>query len=186
MIPEPYLSAPDLPFDPHGWFYNEKQLEECLKDNPMNVIEIGSWLGCSTRFIAKRLPVGGKLYAVDTWKGSLEEEAHRTDPRLPFLYPIFLSNIKHAKLTHVIIPIRMESLLAAESLTIQADLIYIDGAHDAKSVYQDIMAWHSHLTPKGILCGDDITWDTVRYGVELAALVLEKIVEKRGNFWKLL
>lgn len=183
-ISEPYRSAPDLPFDPHGWFYNHKQLEECLKNKPMTIIEIGSWLGCSTRFIAQRLPPGGKLYAVDTWKGSLEEESHQNDPRLPLLYPLFLSNVKHAKLTELIIPMRMTSLEAAVKFHLKADLIYIDGAHDTRSVYQDIMAWYPLLAPGGILCGDDITWDTVRSAVELAAIVLEQTVTIQGNFWR--
>jgi predicted O-methyltransferase YrrM len=184
QMPEPYLSAPDLPFDPHGWFYNQKPLEECLQNKPKTVIEIGSWLGASTRFIAERLSSGGKLYAIDTWKGSLDEEQHREDPRLAHIYPLFLSNVKHAKLTHVIIPVRMESLEAARQLNIKADLIYIDGAHDTQSVYADIMAWYDHLNPGGILCGDDIQWSSVRDAVVLAAIALKQTIEAEGNFWK--
>ena len=180
-MPEPYLSSPDLPFDPHGWFFNQKPLEECLLSNPKTVIEVGSWLGASTRFIAERLSSGSKLYAVDTWKGSIE---HTDDPRLPHLYSLFLSNVKHAKLTHVIIPVRMESLEAARQLNIKADLIYIDGAHDTKSAYEDIISWYDHLNPGGILCGDDFKWGTVHEAVVHAAIALKQTIEVQDNFWK--
>ena len=121
---EPYCYTNDLEFDDHGWFFNEKQLESCIREkNPMVVIEVGSWLGASTRFIGSRLPEGGKLYAVDTWLGSPSETVHTKDPRLPFLYQLFLSNVKHACLTEVIVPVRMNSLEASKALVVNADLI---------------------------------------------------------------
>lgn len=123
--PEPYNSINDLPFDGHGWFINGNQLEPILNSyRPKTVIEIGSWLGSSTRFIAEHIPEGSMLYAVDTWRGSPNEPVHMQDPRLPFLYQLFLSNIKHAGLTHKIIPVRMESLEAAKALNVRADDLF--------------------------------------------------------------
>jgi len=96
-MPEPYASIADLPFDEHGWFGNARQLEPILAANqPKIVIEVGSWLGCSTRFIASRIDEDAVVYAIDTWKGSPEEAVHMQDPRLPHLYQLFLSNVKHA------------------------------------------------------------------------------------------
>ncbi|MCE2983327.1 MAG: class I SAM-dependent methyltransferase [Parachlamydia sp.] len=184
--PEPYCSIVDLPFDNHGWFVNKDQLEICLKEKPINtIIEIGSWLGCSTRFFASSIGENGKVYAVDTWKGSVQEVGGHKDPRLPYLYQLFLSNVKHAKLTNKIIPVRMESAEAAKALNVQADLIYIDAAHDAASVYQDIMVWSPHLKKDGILCGDDWQWATVQEGVTQAARELNKSIYSSKNFWRL-
>lgn len=183
-MPEPYTSIHELPFDEQGWFINERQMERCLnKIKPNVVIEVGSWLGMSTRFIASRLPSDGKLYAVDTWKGSFNEEWHLKDPRISHLYQLFLSNVKHAGLADVIVPIRMNSLEAAAALDVQADFIYIDAAHDADSVYQDIMAWYPHLKKGGLMCGDDWDWGTVRLGVMRAARRLGLSVESNKNFW---
>lgn len=184
-MPEPYRSIHDLPFDGQGWFYNADQLRPVLEaKKPMTVIEIGSWLGTSTRFIASHMPEGGVLYAIDTWLGTPGERPHMDDPRLPFLYQLFLSNVKHAGLTNKIVPVRMTSMEASRSLNLKADLIYIDGAHDTISVYNDIMAWYPHLKEGGIMCGDDwFWWPSVRSGVTQAARVLNRNVIGSENFW---
>lgn len=184
-MPEPYRSVEDLPFDSHGWFLNAPQLTEQLNQKPIQtVIEVGSWLGCSTRFIAKSIPDGAKVYAVDTWRGSTNEEATMKDPRIPYLYQLFLSNVKHAGLTDKIIPVRMASLEAALALNVQADLIYIDASHDTVSVYNDIIAWYPHLKADGIMCGDDWQAESVRIGVQQAAKKLNRKVIGNGAFWR--
>ncbi len=183
-LPVPYNFIEDLPFDEHGWFLNQAPLEAIIqKHKPKTVIEIGSWLGSSTRFIAKLLPEKGMVYAIDTWKGTAIEEATLKDPRIPILYQLFLSNVKHANLTHKITPIRMESLEAARSITIKADLIYIDASHDTASVYNDIIAWVPHLKEGGVMTGDDWNAPSVQAGVNLAAKKLGKKVNGLGNFW---
>lgn len=183
-IPEPYRSIQDIPFDGWGFFYNGNQLIPHLNSrNIKTAIEVGSWTGCSTRFIASNLAEGGKLYAVDTCLGTLNEPVHQQDPRLPFLYQLFLSNVKHANLYHKIIPIRMESLEAAVALNVMADFIYLDAAHDADSVYKDIHAWMKHLNEGGLMCGDDWTWETVREAVYKAAVDFNKEVKYDANFW---
>lgn len=180
-IPEPYRSIIDIPFDSHGWFVNERPLENILKrKNPQTVIEIGSWLGCSTRFIASHLEEGALLYAIDTWRGS---EEHVGNDHLPYLYSTFLSNIKHARLTDKIVPIRMESLEAAKNLSLRADLIYIDAAHDTVSVKKDIMNWYPHLNGEGVMCGDDWLWESVRKAVVECAQILGKEIYTDNNFW---
>lgn len=183
-IPEPYRSIVDLPFDGTGWFGNEEQLSMFFKFKRIHtVIEVGSWLGSSTRYFANAIPAGGKVYAVDTWCGSPEEEPHMSDPRLSRLYHLFLSNVKHAGLTHKIVPIRMASLEAASAINVRADLIYLDGAHDTHNVYHDIMSWYPHLNEAGLMCGDDWLWDTVRVAVVRAAGELNKKIGYIHNFW---
>ena len=183
-IPEPYRSIHSLPFDEHGWFQNGAPLEACLKQKPAKtVIEVGSWLGLSTRFIATTLPKHGVVYAVDTWSGSTSEAVHMQDPRLPQLYHLFLSNVKHAGLTDKIIPIRMNSLEAARALRVKADLIYLDGAHETDSVIKDILNWYPHLHHGGIICGDDWLWPSVQQAVIHCSQVLHKKVNASGNFW---
>lgn len=183
LIPEPYASIKNLPFDPHGWFNNQKQLSDLFARHSIHtIIEVGSWLGLSTRFLAGLLPTEGKLYAVDTWLGS-DEFAHHRDPRLSYLYQLFLSNIKHAQLTDKVIPVRMASLEAAAALDIQADLIYLDASHTAKDVYEDILAWHPHIKSGGVFCGDDWHWPSVREGVVQAAKTLGLTPVPDDNFW---
>lgn len=183
-MPEPYQSINVLPFDPHGWFGNANQLDMFLKNRDIHLaVEVGSWLGCSTRYIASSLAEDGVLYAVDTWAGSTQETLHMQDPRLPFLYQQFLSNVIHANLTHKIIPIRMNSVEAAKALNVKADLIYLDGAHDTQSVLYDIAFWYPHLKEGGVMCGDDWLWETVRAAVLESAKNLGRKVNADGNFW---
>lgn len=183
-IPEPYRSVRDLPFDSQGWFQNQIPIANHLASrNIKTAIEIGSWIGESTRFIANRLPEGSVLYAVDTWLGSTDESLHQLDPRLPYLYQLFLSNVKHAQLCHKIIPVRMKSLEAANGLNVMADLIYLDAGHSTEDVYNDIHAWIKHLNAGGLFCGDDWAWDSVRVAVEMAAKDLNKQVYSYGNYW---
>jgi hypothetical protein len=99
-------------------------------------------------------------------------------------YRQFLSNVIHENLTDRIIPFRMNSTEAAEGLNIMADLIYIDAGHSEESVFNDIHAWSKHLNPNGILCGDDWGWPEVRRAVERGAILLEKQIYTKGNFWK--
>lgn len=185
--PEPYHSLKVLlPFDGDGWFANGQHLKACFAEKKIKtVIEVGSWLGLSTRFLAENVDGGGKVYAVDTWLGSPDEEVHQKDPRLPQLYEIFLSNVLHAGLAHVIIPVQMDSLAAAETLNVKADLIYIDASHGTEAVYQDILAWHAHLNEGGILCGDDWCWPTVQEGVKKAAATLNLQIEFEYTWWRL-
>lgn len=184
-MPEPYRSVEDLPFDGHGWFLNAAPLAEQINQKPIfTVIEVGSWLGSSTRFIAKTLPKNGVVYAVDTWRGSQNEAATMRDPRIPYLYQLFLSNVKHEGLTDKIIPVRMDSLEASLALNVKADLIYIDASHDTMSVYNDIIAWYPHLKTDGTMCGDDWQAESVRIGVEQAAKKLNRKIVGYGSFWR--
>ena len=170
-LPEPYRSVTLLPFDPQGWFFNAKPIDFLMKNRKINtVIEVGSWLGQSTRHFATILPPGGKVYAIDHWQGSVE---HQAIQGLEFIYEQFLSNVIHAGLTDKIIPLRMNSLEAAEFLnpmTIRPDLIYIDASHDTDSVLADLNAWFPYVKGHGILCGDDWhIFPSVRRAVEIFA-----------------
>jgi predicted O-methyltransferase YrrM len=193
-IPEPYKSTILLTpkyFD--GWFFpvNKKMLDYFIKNQkPLVVAEIGSWLGASTIFMAELLSDNAKIYAIDHWQGSIE---HKTDNNftdmLPSLYQQFLSNVIHRKQTSKIIPIRMSSMQAAQELNITPDLVYIDGSHDEKDVYEDIMAWYKKLQPQGILCGDDYGWGNsklgyVKNGVDKAARDLGvNLTVLEDRFW---
>lgn len=183
-MPEPYNSLVDLPFDGQGWFINAEELGDIIRQyNPKTVIEIGSWLGCSTRFIAENIADGGIVYAVDTWLGSPNEPEHMRNPKLKQLYQQFLSNVKHAGLTDKIIPVRMDSIEASKALNVKADLIYIDGAHDTLSVYNDVIAWYPHLNKGGAICGDDWGWASVQAGVKMAAAKLNRKVQGHQGCW---
>lgn len=185
-LPEPYRSVRLLPFNPGGWYVNGRQIEAIFKENTINTaIEVGCWLGLSTRHIATLLQPNGKLYAIDHWLGSVE---HQGLPGLSTLYEQFLSNVIHAGLTNAIVPIRMNSLAAVEQIKLMGvvpDFIYIDASHDTDSVFADLNAWFPLVKGHGIICGDDWTWGSVRAAVEMFALLNQLTIDASDNFWRL-
>ncbi len=186
-LPPPYDKVDLLPFNPHGWYQNGDSLEPLIKNNHVKVIiEVGSWLGASTRHIAKTLPEDGIVYAVDHWMGSPNEDNSPYD--IANLYQQFLSNVIHENLTHKIVPLRMSSLEAASTLKIRPDLIYIDATHDYENVRADLIHWFPFVKGHGILCGDDYNWGedlSVKRAVDTFALENNLTVHTNGWFWRL-
>lgn len=189
-LPEPYASTKLMEPNWHGWFpgENKKNLEIFIKKyKPKCVVELGSWMGVSTVFMAQLLEDNALLYAVDDWTADTDiciQANAEVRALLPTLYQQFLSNIIHAKLCEKIIPVRKKTLAAAKDLNVQADLIYVDASHDEESVYNDIINWYPKLNKNGIMCGDDwISFASVRKAVTRAALFLGITVSSDGNFW---
>lgn len=187
-LPPPYNTAEILPFADIGFYSNAEHLEALIKTHRIKtIIEVGSFFGTSTRHMASLLPDDGIVYAIDHWQGSIEHQKGETAwfPEVERLYEYFLSNTIQAGLAHKIVPLKMSSLEAAYSLSLKADLIYIDASHDTKSVYKDLVAWYPHLNKQGILCGDDWSWDSVQAAVIKFAKKNQLRVKAKGNFWKL-
>ena len=185
-LPTPYCDATLLPEKWHGWFVNQNQLNHLFKRfKPKTVIELGSFLGLSTDFIAKRLPPGGKLYAVDHWLGSVEHQGRQDVAHLlPTLYDQFLSNMIYTKNTETVVPVKMTTVEASSFLEeIEADIIYVDAAHDEASVYTDLTLYYPLLKEGGVMCGDDWGWPTVQKAVVRFANERGIRIHSDHNFW---
>lgn len=187
LFPYSLIESP-LPLFLHGWFKDEcrEGLKRLIEDNGVRtVVELGSWLGQSTLYMASLLPEGGKVYAIDHWidSGDLEK---------PCVYKQFLSNVIRAQLTERVVPIRTTTTEAAQDWEIEVDLIYVDASHEEKDVYQDISVWYPIAKRCGaVLCGDDYLWRPEEgYPVQKA---LKRFCEKMGLthrnsgvFWEIL
>ncbi|HSW87043.1 MAG TPA: class I SAM-dependent methyltransferase [Rhabdochlamydiaceae bacterium] len=191
-FPSPYDSVDLLSFNPQGWYRNGPSLEWLIRrSNVKVVIEVGSWLGLSTRHIAKTIPEDGKVYAVDHWLGSPNEDNSVFD--IPNLYRQFLSNVIHENLTHKITPVKMSSIEAASFLkNIKPDLVYIDATHEFNNVLLDLILWFPFVKGHGVLCGDDYYWGheypnggPVKRAVDTFARENNLIVRDDGWMWYL-
>jgi len=184
-LPAPYDTVDILPFNPQGWYENGPSMEWLLKKTQAKIIiEVGSWLGLSTRHIAKTIPNDGVVYAVDHWQGSPNEDNSPFD--IGNLYRQFLSNVVHENLTDKIIPVCMTSEEAAANLQIVPDLIYVDATHEYNEVYQDIKRWFPFVKGHGVLCGDDYNWGyetSVKRAVDRFAAENNLLVHDDGWFW---
>lgn len=126
-------------------------------------VEIGSWMGRSTTFMAEQIRDSGKnikFFAVDMWKGSSNEGIHREiiAEHNGTVFPIFLKHIAMTGLFPYIHPLIMSSvdashLFADESL----DFVFIDAGHTYEDVYRDLRAWYPKVKPGGVFAGHDYT-----------------------------
>ncbi len=145
--------------DNQSMFVNAPQLKKLLsKQSFPLIIELGSWLGASTRFFLDHCP-DSFIIAIDTWQGSIE---HQILPlyssKIATLFPTFLVNCWNYK--DRLIPLRATTIKGMElvhELGLQPDLIYVDASHDYGSVYEDIKKAF-FLFPHATICGDDWLW----------------------------
>jgi predicted O-methyltransferase YrrM len=139
-----------------GWM-PERELDWLSKQAAVykNIVEIGSFMGRSTRALAEA--TRGTVTAVDTWAGSDEDEHRRILEGKPkdWLFEEFKNNM--AGLTNVAM-VRRPSLDAAAFFCIKNtlfDFIFIDASHDYDNVKADIEAWGPLLAEGGTLAGHD-------------------------------
>jgi predicted O-methyltransferase YrrM len=147
------------------WLYQSARL---LPRNS-EVIEIGSYLGASSVYLAAGLSAhGGRLHCVDTWRNEgMKEGAADT-------FDQFQRNT--AGQAGVINAIRMRSQDALPSLPGPFRLAFIDGDHSYEAVRDDLRLLADRMTPDGILALHD--W---RYFPGVSVAVLEFI---RSTRWK--
>lgn len=148
---EPYKSTKLMPFDDYSLFPPNNRVGITYINETYGItlaIEIGSYLGASSRYIASLLPSEGKLYCVDKFddydhRGNIKKKGFGT------LYDQFLSNVIISGYTDKIIPIKNSSINASMILTdLKPDFIYLDASHKYKDVVDDINAWYPYLEEK--------------------------------------
>ena len=179
-------------FNDHGWFSdsNQEQLDRLFEDRALagrpidTVIELGSWLGRSTRFFAQRAKL---VIAVDHWRGSNEHRGRKEFRHiLPRLYQQFLFNCQRH--SHVIAPVKLDTSIACRMPGMpRADLIYVDASHEYECVCGDLASYEHRLAEGGVLCGDDWLWggdkSPVARAVRDFARCRARSVYVNGNFW---
>lgn len=151
-----------------GWFTFPKLYSRIVMEAKENstFVEIGSWLGQSSAYMAVDIINSGKKIkfdCVDTWLGSAEHE-NSSEVLDKTLYEKFLKNIEPVK--HIINPIRMPSLEASatyEDSTL--DFVFIDASHDYHNVINDIYAWYPKVKSGAVLAGHDYAFPGVEKAV---------------------
>jgi hypothetical protein len=99
---------------------------------------------------------GGKLYCVDTWKGSPNVAQHQDVLARYDVFGTFLHNVKQAGGGAFVHPLMMSANDAAPIIADGCmDLVFIDGDHSYSSTSTDILLWKPKVRVNGILCGHD-------------------------------
>ena len=124
-----------------------------------SIVEIGSWKGKSTHALLSGCK--GTVWAVDHFKGSWADEAHK-EARERDIYPDFLENVGRFKNLKVL---KMSSKEAAKQFKDKSvDMVFIDGGHTYEEVKQDIEMWLPKA--KKLICGHDYQGGDVSQAVD--------------------
>lgn len=164
------IEKPQLNYDSMGWFpdANKSILTHYLGIATI-VLELGSYLGLSTRFILENTSKRSVVIAADTWLGSLEMyDLESCENRRPILYEQFIANCWSYRDRLVVV--RNTSAIAIRFISkcgVTPDLVYIDASHEFEDVMADVRLC-CRLFPDAVLVGDDYNWEGVKNGVQSA------------------
>ena len=156
------------------WFSHHinfwKKIFQSLEWNPnekKTIIEIGSFEGRSTVWSCKNLllHLDSKIFCIDTFQGSVE---HSENLKVNLLTR-FKNNIKVAGVSDKVRICQGESWHELSKLiadNINADMVYVDGSHQAPDVLEDACLALRILKTSGIVIFDDYHWSIEPHGRE--------------------
>jgi len=146
-----------------------------LLARPGTIVEIGSFLGNSTIYLAL---AGGEVHAVDphtpqslvqvpTAVGALGSRSERLSAEATGPSETFLRNLERFGVRERVVYHRAPSVEAAASWSAGAiRLLYIDGLHTYEAVLQDYRAWRPFLAEQHVVLFDDYLWAEVQHAVD--------------------
>ena len=160
-----------------GWFNYAESYDQIVHEIPDDgkILEIGSFLGRSTHYLATSLMNANKenvkIYCVDTFHGSSEH----VNLQLPKdFFSMFKENLKFFIGREMVIPCqgRSDDKDILDKFSDEFfDYIMIDGAHEHEAVMDDIENWWPKLKKDGLMFGDD-------YNLEAVSLAVDKSIQK--------
>lgn len=134
------------------------------------IVEIGSFMGRSTCFLAAGAKMAGreKVYAIDHFSGSPEHQTDGFDTVKEIAesgttFPQFQKNIADAGLTDQVEPIRASTVDAARGWDRPIRLLFLDGDHSYEATRRDFELFAPHVVPDGIVMfHDTVKWPDVQ------------------------
>tara|TARA_Y100000004_G_scaffold968_1_gene1297 strand:- start:460 stop:1035 length:576 start_codon:yes stop_codon:yes gene_type:complete len=152
-----------------GWCDFEKLYEHYsnqLEDHH-TFVEVGVWKGRSICFLGQLLKIKQKkprVFAIDSFKGSTDEEKHikEVEQLGGSLLPLFKENLKKLSLEDLIEPIEADSAEAANLFEDgSVSILFIDANHSYEGVLKDLEAWYPKISKGGLISGHDIQGEGV-------------------------
>ncbi|MGA2914822.1 MAG: class I SAM-dependent methyltransferase [Sedimentisphaerales bacterium] len=143
------------------------------------IVEIGSFKGKSTCWMAKALQIAGsneKIAAIDPHINT-HNIGVVPDYKEDSSFDAFLNNLKNCGVTQYAEPIKQTSKDAAKNWNQPIKLLFIDGSHLYDDVMLDLKLWEPHLSIDGII----VMHDTKPTGprVEVRQAMNDYIVKSR-------
>jgi len=141
-------------------FFTWAELLHPLQQQPVRILEIGSWEGRSALFFLNYLPLS-RIVCVDTFGGNIE---HQLDP---YFAKLALRAEAQFDANIAAYSDRVEKISASSATVLpelglsgrRFDLAYIDASHMAADVYRDAVLTWPMMEPGGMVIFDDYEWD---------------------------
>lgn len=171
MATQPYDSIKQVDYQPYFLPNSWQVLSELNSVKGSVFVDVNSDQNAASRYIAQNVGDNVQVYAISTWDdfGS---------------YQTFLSNVIQEETTDIITPIRMGSEEASFSLNIIADVVYLNTS-DSDSLSYDLGLWLSHLSPTGVIVGDNWNYPDIEFAIACAAINYGLSITTSGTFWVL-
>lgn len=127
-----------------------------------DIVEIGSWVGGTTCYLAKgcQLTGNGIVYAIDHFQGNVGKE-HLYNEGLDVgetIYDCFLKNINQAGVANSVTVLNMNSEMARKEINESIRMLFIDANHDYEFVKKDIILWEPLLKSGGYIVFHDYNY----------------------------
>lgn len=132
-----------------------------------DVLEIGSWFGRSTAFIASYIGANGRLIVCDAFELESRDQYHRRPNLAEFQY-----NIKHCVPDFDLSRLLIYPCLSAQfepPADAQLRFAHIDGGHGYDEAMHDLRLVAELMVPGGVIVVDDFAhprWPDVRRAVD--------------------
>jgi predicted O-methyltransferase YrrM len=145
-----------------GWFGEANAAAQFLvlaELRPRMIVEIGSYLGKSTVFLAKSLEVlgiEGTVTSIDPHTGDRQHLENLGVSQLPS-FDMFRVHLLATGVSERVRTIVATSHEAARDWSEPIDYLFIDGWHSYEAVVEDGHDWIPHLTDRGVVVFDDAT-----------------------------
>jgi predicted O-methyltransferase YrrM len=137
-----------------GNFTLWRRVFSALHDEPLRILEIGSWEGRSATFFLNFF-AKATITCVDTFSGGNDhkpEQAFRIEERFDRNLAAFGNRVEKVK-GH-----SRQALATLAAQQRRYDLAYIDGSHERDDVMADSLGVWSMLNPGGSIIWDDYRW----------------------------
>jgi len=120
--------------------------------SPANIVEIGSFKGRSTCFLASGCRGTGKrVFAIDTFNGNDCDFGYRD------FFEEFSQNVNRCGLSEYVQPVVGTSSDVAKTWNKPVHLLFIDGSHRYEDVLSDFDGFFPHVAPGGIVALHDVS-----------------------------